>query len=416
MNVHEDQVKEVEVYLEKNVSERTGENPSVAHGINRRSPLMAITGCDVTKCLPQDFMHDTLEGSLKLDVCFLLLDVITKKQMTLNVVNERIQVFAKHFGVNKPSIIEMQYLEKKRLRQTASEMLTLAYLLPFVLRKKVGCEMVSVCTEENLKCYLLRLQLMTSLMAEEFTHQDIEYVSKLTEKHHSLFYQLYKYATPKMHYEVHTHQIMLYGPPRHYWCFRFEGKHAYFKRLLRIYRCFKDPSGTFARSHQRKLCGLMLMSSKGDGGPFLKSSDSFGAPREKRMQSLLHYSGLLNIFVNIPRDAILSLYKVVFVNGVTYKKANAIVVSIDGSQPVFGEITEILVYDRKLAFMYKQLVTQHYNETLHAFKVDYCVGVDYGVVLASDLPHCHQLFIIKSIGAYYIIAPNRNFGPKMKLR
>ena len=47
------------------------------------------------------------------------------------------------------------------------------------------------------------------------------------------FVRLYPRASvkPKMHYALHIpEQMRMYGPTRHHWCMRFEGKHGFYKR------------------------------------------------------------------------------------------------------------------------------------------------------------------------------------------
>ncbi|KAE8739918.1 hypothetical protein FOCC_FOCC014582, partial [Frankliniella occidentalis] len=276
--------------------------------------------------------------SLKLEICCLLKDVVDSKELSLGIINERIHMFSKLFGVNKPSVIEMSYLENKRLRQTAAETLNLAYMLPFVLRKRTNKDLVTVCKEKNMKCFTMRLQLLDLLMSEKLTYKDIQKIRTVTQAHHLLFQDLYGCAIPKMHYECHLNQILLYGPPRNYWCFGFEGKHAYFKRLLRILRCFKDPAGTFARAHQRRVCGLMLLSKKGIAGPFLQSSDSLGSPVNSKLHSLAYRSGLLDFFPDIAIDLRLTQYKTCSYNGVKYSKNQIIMISLSEALPKFGQI------------------------------------------------------------------------------
>ncbi|KAJ1528183.1 hypothetical protein ONE63_008095 [Megalurothrips usitatus] len=307
--MHQEQIKELEKFLDDPTNYGKSD-PSVAFGISHRSVLMDIENCDVTKFLPQDFMHDTIEGTLKLEICCLLNDVLTNKLMTLTDINERIKLFCSCFGVNKPTQIDQKHLDKKKLRQTAAETLNLAFMLPFVLRKRRNGVMESVCREDNLKCFLLRLQLIDILMSDVLT--------------------------------------------------LFEGKHAYFKRLMKILRSLKDPAGTFALRHQRKLCGEMLLSAKSDCGPFLLSSGSFGAAVFISLQTLFHVSGLLNVFSNIPNSAVLSQYKVVTVNGVAYGKRHALMVAVDDGahMPRFGEI--LIRHDSKLAFEYRHMAVDGY--------------------------------------------------------
>ncbi|KAK3918922.1 DM7 family protein [Frankliniella fusca] len=279
---HLAQVQEIEAYYEN--PDSSMQNPSVKYGINERSALMSIDGCDVTKCLVQDFMHDTIMGTLKVEICCLLSHVLEKKNMKLDVINKRIANFGKFFGVNKPTEISSAHIEKRNLRQTAAETLSLAYILPYALRiwNVITSQREPACDEANFNCYTLKLQLVDLMMSKVLNIQDVDTIRSIIKNHHTAFQALYPgEETPKLHYEVHmgTH-ILLYGPPSQFWCFRYEAKHAYFKRLFRIKRNLKNLVKTFSYSHQRKQAGLMLLSIKGNHGPFLTSENSYGAPKQ----------------------------------------------------------------------------------------------------------------------------------------
>ncbi|KAK3910752.1 Peptide chain release factor 1 [Frankliniella fusca] len=138
--------------------------------------------------------------------------------------------------------------------------------------------MESACDDINLECYIQRLRLLDFFMAEEFTVSDVTLLRTLVLQHHTLFQQLYPgNDVPKFHYEAHIPtQILLYGSPRQQWCFRFEAKHAFFKHLLRITRSLKNQSYTLSMRHQTWQAGLMLLSAKGESGPFLSNAAHCG--------------------------------------------------------------------------------------------------------------------------------------------
>lgn len=246
---HWAEVQEIENYSQS--TDGNPQHPSVRYGINSRSVLMDINGFDVTKGLPQDVMHDTviihmnsfaldnvqslsgllvyslylqIEGTLKLDINCILLHVLEKNRMSIGVINQRIRMFSKFVGCNKPRPIDAKHVTKFKLKLTAAQALNLAYILPFVLRKKntrTG-KIESVCDKENLLCYILRLNVMDLLLSEESSTIDVSHYRYVVKVHHTLFLKLYPgKGIPKMHYELHfaTH-ILLFGCARQYWCMR----------------------------------------------------------------------------------------------------------------------------------------------------------------------------------------------------
>ena len=84
--------------------------------------------------LPPDVMHDLLEGVIPRLVCEILLHGIGLKLITLYKLNFFIRNF--NYGHNeikdKPSIIKIEHLTKKRLRQSASQNWTLIVYLPLM--------------------------------------------------------------------------------------------------------------------------------------------------------------------------------------------------------------------------------------------------------------------------------------------
>lgn len=61
--------------------------------------------------------------------------------------------------------------------------------------------------------------------------------------------------TPKVHMMLHYPSLILqFGPLRQLWCMRFEGKHAYFKRIAHTMCNFKNPCLSLSLRHQMFVC------------------------------------------------------------------------------------------------------------------------------------------------------------------
>lgn len=106
------------------------------YGINGESLLNSVGYFDVTKCLPQDPMHVLIEGVLVIEIKLLLhYFIIEKEFFTVDDFNMKISCFDfNHFKRNKPAdIAEEQLTQDGSLRQSASQICTLAYTLPFLI-------------------------------------------------------------------------------------------------------------------------------------------------------------------------------------------------------------------------------------------------------------------------------------------
>jgi hypothetical protein len=88
----------------------------------------------------------------------------------------------------------------------------------------------------------------------------LPYLTSLTTSFHSLMIdKLPDNITAKVHFVTHYSELIRKnGPPRNYWCQRFEGKHLYFKKLALRSSCYKNIPFTLAKRHQLRLSLLLF--------------------------------------------------------------------------------------------------------------------------------------------------------------
>ncbi|KAJ1524623.1 hypothetical protein ONE63_011107 [Megalurothrips usitatus] len=401
--LHEAQVAEVEKYGQSGST--GGFNPSVEYGINKRSFLMTINYFDATKCLPQDLMHDVILGTLKQEIACLLGHVLLKNQTNLKKINEKVESVAKYFGVNKPPPITRDHIDQRSIKGSAAETLVLAHSLPFALLDPASGK--SACDSKNLNCYILRLNLLDLQMSEEFSLDDVQRLRKIIALHHLHFQRLYPNSLiPKHHYEIHIPtQILLFGPPRFYWCFRFEAKHAYFKRIPRMSHNFINIYFTLSQRHQEKQCGLMMLSASGYTKPYMRKSDRFGSPMDLHLNTCVH-NLLLESCFKITGNKSLQRYNFVHIKSVHYSKGSTVILGFERNVPICGEIVDIYGLNGKVAFIYQKLIPEKYVVELNAFKVRYSDST--AAVLFSNILYHHHVPFIRG-GGNYILVPCRSY-------
>lgn len=75
--------------------------------------------------------------------------------------------------------------------------------------------------------FYLTLTKIIDVLSYNFTESKIKYHKKLISQHNSMYIRLFNDTLkPKHNFLIHYFTIIQYsGPPRHFWCFRFEGKH-----------------------------------------------------------------------------------------------------------------------------------------------------------------------------------------------
>eukprot|EP00965_Chrysotila_dentata_P013801 457853-Pleurochrysis_carterae.AAC.1 len=76
------------------------------------------------------------------------------------------------------------------------------------------------------------------LMLHQLTLSDIVLLNQLIHDHQTLFLSIEAYSNlhdkPKLHYASHFPlDILIFGPPRHYWCMRFEAMNQVFKKIAK---------------------------------------------------------------------------------------------------------------------------------------------------------------------------------------
>ena len=108
-------------------------------GINGTSPLLQLSYFNIAQCTPHDPLHVCLEGVFSYATALILQIGLEGKLFTLNWLNTRLQNFPYSFldRDNKPEeITRAQIFESVAIKQTAAGLLTLNYVLPYILQEK----------------------------------------------------------------------------------------------------------------------------------------------------------------------------------------------------------------------------------------------------------------------------------------
>ena len=131
---------------------------STKYGINRKSILEDVKYFSVAgRTLAHDFMHDILEGVLPLEIKALLKYLFSNNLIKLDLINLRLQSFAFGYSevASKPVLLTTATFDHDgKLKQSASRMLVLARILPFLIGDKIPEE----C--EQWECYLMLLDII----------------------------------------------------------------------------------------------------------------------------------------------------------------------------------------------------------------------------------------------------------------
>lgn len=206
-----------------------------------------------------DLMHDVLEGVFRYDFAFLVNDLIKKRYFDLNHLNNRIKYFkfSKADVGNAMPCIKLEYLKKKYLCMSSSEMLSFSLYFGILVGDLVPE------TDNSWTFYKIIRELIEVLLSRSFTSDRIEQLGSLIEEHHNLFLTLFNEPLkPKYHIILHYPEVILkIGPLRNVWCMPFEAYHKVLKSTVKNISCYKNLLKTLTikdslRLSQRFLCKM----------------------------------------------------------------------------------------------------------------------------------------------------------------
>ncbi|XP_034248978.1 uncharacterized protein LOC117649902 [Thrips palmi] len=186
---HTDHVAAVE---DRTVTKATKLFWSRHYGINEGSVFMGLAAFDVTKCFPQDIMHVIAEGVLEVEMRVFLKFLCGNHFISLDILNRKLQHFDYgHLHRDKPSDIHSDHLDNS-LRQSAAQMLCLAYVLPFVLGDlKCDDNNLQIEAKERLLCHTKLLQITTMCYAFVIPRAQLHLLAFAIESFMSNFKALY---------------------------------------------------------------------------------------------------------------------------------------------------------------------------------------------------------------------------------
>lgn len=201
--------------------------------------------------LPQDLMHVECEGTLKCEcAAFLFYCIRIRKFFTLEDLNRKLDSHPFQDSKRPPYFTEgiekgranpdtdkeqedyQRFLPKKgaHVHQTAADMMTFALHSPTIFRDLGVPE-----TDPAFSCWLTHVEYFSMLLQHSMTREEVMTIDALIRRHHKELKELKVYKgiwKPKNHFSAHfALNIMNFGPPRHYWCMRFEAMNQIFKKI-----------------------------------------------------------------------------------------------------------------------------------------------------------------------------------------
>jgi hypothetical protein len=338
-------------------------------GINSESCLLQIPGFDLISALVQDPMHTLLEGVVLHELSRLLFTYIyVKKLFTLQWFNSAISGFSYsylHVG-SKPAPFSKSNLDlegKCLPKQTAAAVLTLVHTLPFVLGPKVSDD------DDNWLNFCRLIQIVILSTSTFCTTETAFNLRILIAEYLTNYQSLYPAATfiPKMHYLIHfPAQMLAFGPLRHHWCMRFEGKNGYFAN--KKYKNFKNLPLSLAKRHQLHMAYEQSGHEGGRSKHYLCEPDSVGAGQVVDLFET--HPSLIDTLKELSNtnNSLVYLSSSVVIHGKEYRKGCAVVVS-HTDEPCFALLDAVIVVDQRKYFLLKE-VHSTWNNHVQSYSVE----------------------------------------------
>ncbi|XP_047129340.1 uncharacterized protein LOC124809332 [Hydra vulgaris] len=202
------------------------------YAVKKECPFSMLNYFHPIDSMPQDILHDILEGLMSVNFSVVIKGLVKDKFLTICELRNILKIFK--YGITErcdkplPSNVPLNLVSSnKHISGKAVERWSLFYHLPLYIGKIVPKE------NEYWMLHLLCRRMCQIILSPII---DIEWIPVLTHfitRHHKLLTRLNpKSFTPKIHFLVHyPGMIAQFGPLRLLWCLRFEATHQYFKQI-----------------------------------------------------------------------------------------------------------------------------------------------------------------------------------------
>lgn len=381
-----DLMEEASCKLKKDLSKK--------YGINSKSILFNLKEISLDIAI-HDPMHVLLEGVVILEIKASLYHFIfIDSYFSLKWLNTQLSNWIYHEGQVKPPMFEADKLKGDcKLTLTAATVLTLIYVLPFILSLKVP-----LSNEKFLN--LIRLIKITNICTSPYALQVTPgQLANLIVKHNETFKIEYPTITltPKFHYLIHfPRQIKNFGPLRHQWCMRWEAHFSVLKG--RKWGSFKNISYSMANFHQLWSCYHQL-GINGKNPNYLYKGHSITYDKEIGISNLdLSTRNLLEPLIDSSLGEIYQAKEVTYY-GCKFKPG----VSFTNNGYSFNIIDKIFVQGDKILLATKSTNSCNFINNLNSFEVLFENNIVIVDLLSISRPF--PLHTVSWLSKKYIVNP-----------
>jgi hypothetical protein len=392
---HNEQLAKV---MDPSLTQKERDTVSTDTGIVKSSVLSKIKSFDITTCLPQDGMHNLVEGILERHLRKIIYQFIEVDEiMSYEDLNRRIKTFPipNAYIDNKPSIIDRKHVTDGTLRQSASQLLCLLVIMPFIF--------ADVVEEDNLffQNYQLLSQICQNLLAYEVKKESIPMLQTLISIHNQRFKHHYGRMIPKCHFATHAPSVIVnFGPTRETWTMRYEARHAWFAKVASASNNFKNLEKTLATRHQIHKCVDFHF---GDHNAQVLGDKLFKIVPGKVVESKNYVLGkaVRKLFNQTDEVTLNGVSTAFFKNFEIKLKSILLVKNTEHELPQFGKVSAMFVNGKKLAIVLNLFETETFSYARNAYEVSSTTR--YKCVLANEMLTLQNFPLITVSGKSYVV-------------
>ncbi|CAF3673963.1 unnamed protein product [Rotaria socialis] len=333
-------------------------------GIQRQSDFLSLIGFHPIKSLPFDIMHDFSEGTCMVIVKSILKEFSMRRILTYAQIENRFEsfIYGQNDEPNRPPPVRQKHLANNLISGSAAQKLLLFQVLPLIFYDVIDR------LNDLMPIYKCLREIVSIVFSTKIRKSWLPYLSSLTNSFHSLILdKLPEQITAKVQFITHYPELIRRnGPPRNYWCQRFEGKHLYFKKLALRSSNFKNISFTLAKRHQLRLSWLLShdcfynLNHKSISTKFIKSLElpidtkrllvrhKFDYPVYEECQTLIH-------------NPVKFMKNSVFTTKLLYQE----------NIPEFVLLRRILKVEKSWILIVQHLQAVSFDETLWSYEISY---------------------------------------------
>lgn len=199
------------------------------------------------------------------------------------------------------------------------------------------------------------------LLSYTFTNDTILQLKLLIKRNNENYVILFNNKLkPKHHILIHYPTIIQKsGPPRHFWCFRFEGKHKEMKTYAQVTLSRKNITLTLAKKFQMKFSNLIFMKTT---KPDILLLDKHQFTIDTVVENIIFQKTNL-------QSADYKIYSELQYRGTTYK--TKFYLTKGSSKDYIFEISAILeeIPNNKIHIIAKQIVLNDFNSHFVAYEL-----------------------------------------------